>query len=146
MECSLLLFLGGLLFGYFILLPLLLNFLLSLGTGYFEPMLRISSYFSFVVWILLICGIMFEMPMMTLLLTIAGIMTPAFLLQKWKYFVLGIFIFSAIITPPDVFSQILVAIPMLGLFGFSCIISIVGSKWKGREMKSESSGSISLSE
>ncbi|MHA2611848.1 MAG: twin-arginine translocase subunit TatC [bacterium JZ-2024 1] len=142
---SLLLFLAGLLFGYFILLPVLLKFLLSVGAGYFEPMLRISSYISFVVWILLICGVMFEMPMLTLLFTITGLMTPAFLIQKWRYFVLGIFIFAAIITPPDVFSQIMVAIPMLVLFGISCIISIVGSKWKGRERESEPSRGISLS-
>ncbi len=140
------LFLTGLLFGYFALLPILLRFLFSVGQGMFEPMIRISSYVSFAVWILLLCGIIFEIPLITFVLTVAGILTPAFLAQRWKYIVVGVFILAAVITPPDVISQTIVAIPILGLFASSYIISLVVFRWKRREYQSEPSGSISLSE
>lgn len=117
-------FISGSLFGFFILLPTALRFLLSFAQESLEPVISVSSYTSFVVLLILGCGLVFEMPVLSYLLTKTGVVTDRFLRSKWKYAVIIIFIAAAVITPtPDAFSMTILAIPMLLLYEVSIWVS-----------------------
>ncbi|MFU8844468.1 MAG: twin-arginine translocase subunit TatC [Bacteroidales bacterium] len=121
---SSLLFLAGILFAYFLIVPLTINFL---GTYQVSPdvpnQIQLSSYISTVVSVTLAVGIVFELPILIFFLTKIGIVSPAFLRKNRKIMLVIVLVLSAIITPPDVFSQILVCIPLLGLYELSITIS-----------------------
>ena len=109
-------FCGGGLFGYYVAFPYAARFLLSIASD-FEPALTIRSLFGFESKIILGMGLVFEMPVVIFLLSRIGIVTPGFLLHHLKYAVLVIFIVAAVITPtPDVITQCVFALPMLGLY------------------------------
>ena len=109
-------FFGGGLFGYYVAFPYAARFLLSIASD-FEPALTVRSLFGFESKIILGMGLVFEMPVVIFLLSRIGIVTPAFLLHHLKYAVLVIFIVAAVITPtPDVITQCVFALPMLGLY------------------------------
>jgi sec-independent protein translocase protein TatC len=121
---SSLLFILGVLFAYFLILPLTINFL---GTYQVSQdvanQINLNSYISTVVSVTLAVGIVFELPILVFFLTKVGIVTPAFLRKNRKYMLVIVLVVSAIITPPDIFSQILVSIPLLGLYELSIAIS-----------------------
>ncbi len=113
---STLFFVAGGYFGYAVAFPYASRFLLSVG-GDFEPALTLRSLFQFESRIILGMGLVFEMPSLIFFLTRLGIITPAFLLHNFKYAVLIIFIVAAVITPtPDVVTQCVFALPMIGLY------------------------------
>jgi sec-independent protein translocase protein TatC len=109
-------------FAFFVVLPLGLKFLLGYGVG-LTPMLTVSSYVSFISRLLLVFGIVFQLPIITIFLTKVGIVTPQLLSKQRKYAILLIFIFAAILTPPDVVTQILIAFPLVGLYELSILLS-----------------------
>ena len=113
---SLILFLIGALFGYVFIVPISLKFLLSFSRPWLTPMIAVNQYISFVGTFVLSFGIVFELPLMVVFLTKIGIASPEFLRQKRKYAVVFIFIVSAILTPPDCMSQLLMAIPLVILY------------------------------
>ena len=120
---SLVLFYGGMFFATFIL-PISLKFLLGFAKGNLQPMLSVSSYISFISGFLLAFGVVFQFPVVIVFLTKIGLTTPAFLRKQRKYAILIMFIVAALVTPsPDVFSQFLLAIPMLVLYEISIFIS-----------------------
>jgi sec-independent protein translocase protein TatC len=123
LVCSLL-FLIGVLFSYFLIVPLTINFL---GTYQVSEAVAnnvsLSSYISTVVSVSLSVGIVFELPVFVFFLTRVGILTPDFLKKNRKYTIVILLILSAIITPPDVFSQIMVVIPLMGLYELSIVIA-----------------------
>jgi len=121
----------GLIFCYYVILPFGLKFLLTYKTTGITPKLSISQYLSFYTRMMLVFGIVFELPVATIFLTKIGVIRPAFLTRNRKYAVLVIFLISAILTPPDVVTQILMAIPLLLLYE----ISIMGSKMIYRQKK-----------
>lgn len=124
-------FISGSLFGFFLLVPTALKFLLSFSEGTLEPVISISSYTSFVMGLVLGCGLVFEMPVLSYLLSKLGIINPRFLRSKWKYAIILIFITAAIVTPtPDVFNMIILAMPMLVLYELSIWVSKFASKKK----------------
>ncbi len=95
-------------------------------------MLSVSRYISFAGFLLLGFGISFEFPLVIMFLSRLGVVTPQFLRRRRKYAVLLIFVFSAIITPPDVFTQILMALPLLLLYEVSIWFSrLTGKKRAG---------------
>jgi len=109
-------FLSGGMFGYYVAFPYAARFLLSIA-GDFEPALTVKSLFGFESKIILGMGLVFEMPVAIFLLSRVGIVSPGFLLHNLKYAVLIIFIVAAIITPtPDVITQCVFALPMVGLY------------------------------
>jgi sec-independent protein translocase protein TatC len=120
------LFLTGVLFSYFIVVPLMINFL----GGYVVSdqvlnQISLTSYVSSVTLMTLLMGLLFELPILVLFLTRIGILTPSFLKKYRKHVLIAILIIAGIITPsPDVFSQLVVAIPLYGLFEFSLLISV----------------------
>jgi sec-independent protein translocase protein TatC len=117
-------FVAGGLFAFFILIPPVLRFLLSFAKDDLEPLMSASKYFSFVVSLILGCGLVFEMPILSLLLTKLRIINASTLRRKYKYAVVIILIVAAIITPTtDIFNMLILALPMLFLYEFSIWIS-----------------------
>jgi sec-independent protein translocase protein TatC len=131
------LFFTGVIFGYFMLAPLSLHFL---STYEISPevtnQINIRSYIGTLTSICLATGLVFELPILAFFATKIGLITPKFLRQYRKHSIVVIFIIAAIITPPDVFSQTLVAIPLLILYEVSIFISVRVMKQKDKERDS----------
>ncbi|GAB4313386.1 MAG: twin-arginine translocase subunit TatC [Bacteroidales bacterium] len=118
------LFVLGVLFAYYLIVPLTINFL---GTYQVSEQvanqIHLSSYISTVLSVILAVGIVFELPVFIYFFTKIGLVTPAFLKKNRKVMLVIVLTISAIITPPDIFSQILVCIPLMGLYELSILIS-----------------------
>jgi sec-independent protein translocase protein TatC len=119
-----LLFLGGITFGYFIVNPLSYNFLVSLGAMNFNVMVSAQEYASFLLMTTVPLGLLFELPIVAMFLATIGLLTADSMkkVRRWSY--LSLAIISALITPPDFISQLIVLIPMALLYEIS--IYIVG--------------------
>jgi sec-independent protein translocase protein TatC len=119
-----LLFYTGVLFSYFLIIPLTLNFL---GTYQVSEevvnMINLNSYISTVMNLMLAVGLIFELPVVVYFLSKIGIVTPALMRKYRKIMIVVIFFIAAIITPPDVFSQIMVAIPLCLLYEVGIVVS-----------------------
>jgi sec-independent protein translocase protein TatC len=116
LVAAVLLFYIGAAFAYFLVLPAVFGFLTAVTPEGVAMMTDISRYLDFVLVIFLAFGLSFEMPVAVVVLVLLGVVTPA-QLREWRgYVVVGIFILAAIITPPDVISQIMLAIPMWLLY------------------------------
>ncbi|GGZ53191.1 twin-arginine translocase subunit TatC [Mesonia mobilis] len=135
-----LLFFIGVLFGYYVISPLSINFLGSYQVS--EEVVNeidLSSYMGLIRASALASGIVFELPIIIFLLTKIGLVTPQILKQYRKFALVGILIVSAIITPPDIASQIVVAIPVLILYEISIFISRMVLKKERKEKIEEKS-------
>ncbi len=129
-----LLFFTGVLFGYFMLAPLSIHFLSSyIISEDIVNQINIRSYIGTLTSICLATGLVFELPIIAFFLTKIGLITPTFMRKYRKHAIVVIFIIAAIITPPDVFSQTLVAIPLLILYEVSILISARVMKQKDKE-------------
>ncbi len=121
---STILFLTGILFSFFLIVPLTINFL---GTYQVSEnvanQISLGSYISTVVSVTFAVGIVFELPILVYFLTKIGVLTPDFLKKNRKYMFVILLILSAIITPPDMFSQVLVVVPLIILYEFSIGVS-----------------------
>lgn len=117
------LFVLGISFGYYILLPLVLNFLMSLSNDMFNTFFTTEKYFQFLLHMTLPFGFLFELPVVIMFLTSLGIINPYRLqkIRKYAYFIL--IVVSILITPPDFLSDILVSIPLLLLYEGSVSLS-----------------------
>lgn len=128
------LFMIGVAFGYFLIVPLTINFLGGYEISYqVENQINIRSYISTVSTLCLSTGIVFELPILVYFLSKVGILTPDVLRKYRKHSIVVFFILAGIITPPDVISQILVSLPLYILFEISILIS--GRVAKKREME-----------
>jgi len=116
---SLILFITGTLFAYYIAVPFSISFLLSFSNDMLVPLISVKSYVSFVMTLIMGFGVMFEFPLVILFLAKIGIATPHFLVQKRRHAIVLIFIISAVVTPPDVMSQFVMAIPLMVLYELS---------------------------
>lgn len=132
---GLLCFVLGAVFAYFIVIPITLTFFMSVDQhNSVQATITIQNFLSFVLTTLITFGIVFEMPVLTILLTQLGILKTEWLTKSRRVVIVSVFIIAAIITPPDVVSQILVSIPMLVLFEVSILLSkIIGKRKKQRE-------------
>lgn len=118
------LFIIGILFGYFVITPVSINFLANYQL---DPTILnefdIISYVSTVITLVLASGLIFQLPIVIYFLTKAGIVTPEFLVTYRRHAIVAIFIVGAVITPPDPFSQILVSVPIVFLYEISIHLS-----------------------
>ena len=115
-----LMFMGGVVFGYFILLPPAINFLITFGADIATPQIKIGNYISIVTRLLLAIGFVFEMPVITTFLARIGIISPKWLSDKRKPAIIIAFVLAAIITPTfDPLNQSLVAVPLVVLYEMS---------------------------
>lgn len=126
-------FVGGALFGYFIVFPFGFQFLLGFATETLRPMPAMKEYLSFSAKLLLAFGFVFELPLVITFLARIGLVTVDFLKKNRKYALLIFFIISAILTPPDVVTQIMMSIPLIILYE----ISIIGAKLFGKKAAKE---------
>jgi sec-independent protein translocase protein TatC len=121
---SSMLFFLGVLFGYYVVIPMSVNFVATFSVSdVVKNQFTLESYMGMVKTSILGSAIFFELPIAIYFLTKLGLVTPAFLRKYWKYAVVIILIIAAIVTPPDVVSQTIVAIPMLLIYEVSILIS-----------------------
>lgn len=126
---SLALFVSGASLAYFIVLPAAVKFLLGFATDSIVPMLSLSKYVSAVGVLLLVFGLAFQVPIVILFLSKLGLVTPDALARNRKYALLVIFIAAAMLTPgPDVFSQVVMGVPMYLLYEVSIFLARLGKK------------------
>ena len=116
LSSALLLFYAGCAFAYFLVLPTVFGFLARVTPDGVAMMTDISSYLDFVLVLFLAFGLAFELPVALVILVLLGWVTPAQLREGRGYAVVGIFVVAAVVTPPDVISQLMLAIPMCLLY------------------------------
>ena len=132
-------FLVGVAFAYFISLPFMLRFLIQFtGEVDVAASISIQQYVSFLLTVFVIFGLVFELPVVSVLLTGLGIVRAEWLMKGRKVMIVVIFVMAAIITPPDIVSQIMVAIPMIGLYELSILLSKLVGKAKQEAAAAES--------
>ncbi|QLE00240.1 twin-arginine translocase subunit TatC [Galbibacter sp. BG1] len=132
------LFFTGVLFGYYVISPLSINFLANyhVSEEVFND-IDLSSYISTIRASVISCGLIFELPILMYFLTKIGLVTPEILRKYRKIAIVVVLILSAVITPPDVASQIVVAIPIVILYEISIYISKVVLKREARKLKKQ---------
>lgn len=126
-------FIVGVVFSYVVILPIMLQFFMGFKIEEIEEMISFSNYLSFVLTSLLSFGVVFELPIIMVILTKFNILKVKFLKTNRKYFILAIFVIAAILTPPDVITQVLLAAPMLLLFEVGVIFCTIVEKSKKKE-------------
>tara|TARA_B100000941_G_scaffold288605_1_gene265839 strand:+ start:357 stop:1100 length:744 start_codon:yes stop_codon:yes gene_type:complete len=124
-------FLLGIVFSYTILIPYCLHFFASLSGETVLNNFSINHYFSFITWLLLGCGIVFQLPVVSFLLSTIGLLTPAFMRHYRRHAIVVIFILSSFITPPDPVSMIVMAFPLIILYELSIGVSWIVNRSKG---------------
>ena len=125
-------FIIGCLFAYFILLPRALRFLLSFGTDDLEPVISAARYISFVTSIILCCGVVFQMPVLSYLLTRTGLVNAGILRKRFGVAIVVISVIAAVITPTtDIFNMMLLAVPMVFLYEVSIWVSALAGRGRG---------------
>jgi sec-independent protein translocase protein TatC len=118
------LFILGILFGYFLIVPLTINFLGGYNVSAdVLNQINLKSYIGTIMSLIFATGLVFELPILVYFLSKVGIVTPAFMRKYRRHAVIIILLVAAIITPPDIFSQIMVTIPMYALFEISILVS-----------------------
>lgn len=120
---STLLFYTGVLFAYYVVFPLVFGFLTGVAPDGVEVATDIGKYLDFVILIFFAFGIAFEVPVATYILVLLGLTTPDNLVKKRPYIIVGAFVIGMVLTPPDIISQTLLAIPMWILFEIGVFLS-----------------------
>jgi len=118
----------GAFFGYFVIVPIGIRFLLGFASEFLTPMISVSKYISFVGVLTLSFGVIFELPLASLFLTKVGIITPGLLSARRKHAAVAMFIAAAVLTPPDIVTQCLMALPLLALYEISILFSKLARK------------------
>ena len=128
----------GVLFAWFVMAPCMLSFMIQFSRNVdIEASISVHEYVSFLLTVFLIFGVVFELPVIVVLLTQLGIVKPVWLIKSRKVMIVLIFLISALITPPDVTSQILVAVPIIGLYELSIALSRIFYRKKNKEAEAE---------
>ena len=123
------LFFTGSGFGWAVLLPAALFFLRGFASDLLIPMITVGHYIGFATWLVLGCGLIFQLPLGILAATRAGLIRPATLVRQWRLAAVAILIAAAVLTPtPDIFTQLLLAAPLAALY----VVSILLSGWVAR--------------
>jgi sec-independent protein translocase protein TatC len=136
---TVLLFLSGIVFGYFITLPYILHFMINPGPLFklqheVVPMISVNEYFDLILLTLLGIGLMFELPVLIFFLSLFGIVTPKFLWRNFRYAILIIAVGAAIAAPPDALSMLIFMAPMVGLYFVGIAVSAVVVRRRERRL------------
>jgi sec-independent protein translocase protein TatC len=133
-----LLFYLGVAFSFLIVSPMVIRFLMTFGTDIMQPLIGVGNYFAFVARLSFAFGLIFELPVLVFFLSVAGIVDPRVLLRTWRYAIVIIVTAAAILTPPDVFSQLAMAIPVTLLYITSVLAAMIATRRRdGDETTSE---------
>ncbi|MDA3900826.1 MAG: twin-arginine translocase subunit TatC [Spirochaetes bacterium] len=130
---ALLLFYTGAIFCFHFIIPFTVRMIIQFAHAEVENIINMSNYFSFLLVLMTAIGVVFELPVIVALLTKLGVITPGLLIDKRKYAILAIWIFSAILTPPDILTQTIIAIPLMFLYELSLIISFLLYRKKNKK-------------
>ena len=133
-------FVGGALFGYFVVFPFGFKFFMGFATETIRPLPSMKEYFGFSAKLLLAFGLVFELPLVLTFMAKLGIVSVEFLKKNRKYAILLFFTGAAILTPPDVITQVLMALPLMALYEVSIIGAKVFGKQKPKETETKESG------
>jgi sec-independent protein translocase protein TatC len=134
---STILFYIGVVFAYWVLIPIVLDFLVRFGTEMLRPLLSVGKYFGFVARLCFAFGLVFQLPLVIVFLTGIGMISPRELIKQWRWAILVIFVAAAILTPPDPASQLLMALPLVALFLISVLLSMIIEKRRKDEDEEE---------
>ncbi|NPA27863.1 MAG: twin-arginine translocase subunit TatC [Epsilonproteobacteria bacterium] len=126
-------FIVGVLFAYYVVAPFGFQFLITFGAFLYTPLINIEDYIGFFAKILFGFGLAFELPMVVYFLALIGLVTDKTLIAFFKYAIVLIFIIAAILTPPDIITQLLMATPLIVLYGVSILIARVVNPAKDDE-------------
>ena len=126
------LFVLGVIFAYFVIIPAALGFLSGLTISGVKPMYTLNNYMSFVWTFLVLFGLSFQVPVVIFLFALLGIVKPESLRSKRKFCVILIFVVAALLTPPDVVSQVLMALPLLALYEIGIFGAGIAVRMRGR--------------
>lgn len=138
MSFGLICFCAGVYFAYRIMLPFMLYFLISLSSGSgVTASISVQNYMSFLMTIFIIFGMVFELPVVSVLLTQMGLLKVQWMKKGRRVVIVVIFVISALITPPDIISQIMVAIPIMLLYELSIVLSSIAWKARGKKKEAE---------
>ncbi len=135
--CSAVLFVGGALFGYFIIFPYAYKFFMGFANVHITPMIVMKEGFSFALRLLIAFGVVFELPLVIFFLARLGLVTPKTLRKKRKYALLFAFMLSAMLTPPDVFTQAFMAGPLIVLYEVGVIVAVFFGKKEPKKKNKE---------
>lgn len=113
---SVILFYTGIAFAYFVVFPMLFEFFTAIAPKSVTVMPDIASHLSLVIKLFFAFGLAFEIPIATIILIVAGVISPEGLAKKRPYVIVACFVIGMVLTPPDIFSQVMLAVPMWGLF------------------------------
>lgn len=127
------LFVVGALFCYFLVMPFLFRFFIAFGADFIVPMPSLSDYIGLAIKLLIMFGLMFELPLLVYYLARIGVVRYETLARKRRYALLIIFVVSAVVTPPEVVSQLLMVVPLYGLYEVSILIARLFGKRKKAE-------------
>ncbi len=130
-------FSGGAVFAYLVVFPFACNFFLGMGSE-FKAMITVDQYFSLALRVILGIALVFELPTLVYFLAKMGLVSARMMIKYFKYAVLVVFVIAAIITPtPDMFTQSIIAVPMLALYGLSILIALAVGKQRSRRRDQE---------
>lgn len=130
-------FLAGAAFCYITVFPIAFKFFMGFTTDMVRPMISVEEYLSFALKLIIAFGLVFEMPLFSYFLARLRLITPEGMRRYRKYAILVIFIVAAILTPPDVFSQVLMAFPMIFLYEVSIYITKIAGRTRAKNEKKE---------
>lgn len=131
-------FFAGIAFGYFVLLPVSLSFFAGFGTPLIENNISVDNYVSFFIGTLLTCGLVFELPFISFVLSKIGLLTPPFMRHYRRHAIVAILVIAAIVTPStDFITQLVIAVPMMLLYEVSIWISAIVQRQRERAEKAE---------
>lgn len=138
------LFIAGLSFGYFIVMPFLFHFLTTIGNEMFNTMFTTEKYFHFVLNLTVPFAVIFELPVVVMFLTSIGILTAEFLIKIRRYAYVALIIIASCISPPDFLSHSLVAVPLICIYEISIAYQrlLVSEKKKREEEIQSKSASL----
>ncbi|WP_421213391.1 twin-arginine translocase subunit TatC [Aeromonas sp. 600479] len=137
---SALLFYAGMAFAYYVVFPLVFGFFTSTAPAGVTVATDIASYLDFVLTLFFAFGVAFEIPVATILLCWTGVTTPQNLKEKRPYVIVGVFVVGMLLTPPDVFSQTLLAIPMWALWEIGLFFARFYVKKEDEEQQEQQDG------
>jgi sec-independent protein translocase protein TatC len=137
---STLFFYGGGAFCLFYVIPIALNFLMKFGGENLEPLISVSEYFVFVTRMVLAFAIVFELPVVSYFLGRVGILTHKFMAKGRRYAIVLILVLSALLTPPDIFSQVALAAPLYLLYELSILVVYLTGRRRGSGDQDEDNG------
>lgn len=132
----------GVLFAYYVVTPFGFQFLITFGAFLYTPLINIEDYIGFFAKILFGFGLAFELPMVVYFLAYARLVTDRTLIHFFRYAIVAIFIIAAILTPPDVVTQLLMATPLIVLYGVSIIVARIINPHEEDEESKESSKQV----